>query len=73
MIWRIIRDHLLELVVVYYSRLSSGELSSFENGNYELLFEKTKLDVHVIIQYSEKNILSLLLLSLRNSRLIHSI
>ena len=50
--------------------LSSSELSSFENGYYELLFEKTKLDVHVIYRppYTEKNILSLLLLllSLRN-------
>ena len=37
--------------------LSSGELSSFEYGNYELLFDKTKLDLHVIYRppYSEKH------------------
>ena len=37
--------------------LSSGELNSFEYGNYELLCQKKKVDVHVIYQppYSEKH------------------
>ena len=37
--------------------LSSGEFSSFEYGNYELLFEKTKPDVHVLYRppYSKKH------------------
>ena len=37
--------------------LSSGELNFFEYGNYELLCQKTKVDVHVIYRppYSEKH------------------
>ena len=37
--------------------LSSDELNSFEYGNYELLCQKTKVDVHVIYRppYSEKH------------------
>ena len=37
---------------IKYKVRSSGEMISFEHSKYDLLHEKTKLDIHVIISTS---------------------